>query len=749
MDYKALGLVDDEFDSIKDILGRLPNNLELAMYGAMWSEHCSYKSSRLHLAKLPTSAPYVVVGPGDNAGIIDVGDGIGVAIRIESHNHPSALEPHQGAATGVGGIIRDIFSAGARPMALCDALAFGEIIKRDDSLDNVLNNKRQNSWLLQGVVSGISWYGNSVGVPTVGGETVFDDCYTSNPLVNVLCLGILPLKRLVRGQATGDGNLVVMLGASTGRDGIGGVSTLASSGFVDDAYTKRPSVQIGDPYEGKRLIEACLEILDKNLIVGLQDLGGGGLTSAASEAATKGGVGIDIDVTAVITREAGMEPFEIMTSESQERMLAIVPPSNFSQVEEICKRWEINLSAVGKVTAPGADASPRFRILRGKETLADIPVRSLTTQAPLLDRPSSPPSDLHFRSQQDPAILPAPTSCGEDLLKLLVGNSWIYRQYDHQLFLNTLRLPGHDSALLRLRSPDILFSKKAVAVSVDSNSLWCSLDPYQGAAMTVAESALNVSCAGAKPLALVDCLNFGNPEHEEVMWQFKEVVNGITQACLDLSLVVVGGNVSFYNETNERDIEPTPVVGTLGLIQSLEQPLCDLKQIKGDSIVLLGELVDHLGGSAWAKVIHNHRTGHLPPLDLRFHADLIRLLTDLISSGIVHYAHDVSAGGLGVALAETAILSGIGCEVGTISSHGQLFSEAPSRVLVYTDQPNKVLSAARLSNFNLGSSSPQAQVIGEVDGEFIKIGNLVNLSLSKATSAFNLSIPNALGETVC
>src|SRR5271155_793693 len=435
--HRALGLTDDEFEGVAKILGRPPNHLELALYAVMWSEHCSYKSSRIHLKRLPTEGPTVLVGPGENAGVIDAGDGIAIAIRIESHNHPSAIEPYQGAATGVGGILRDIFTMGARPLALMDPLFFGPL---DDPT---------NRWLFEGVVGGISGYGNSVGVPTVGGEVTFDVSYSQNPLVNVLCLGALPVERLVLGRASGTGNLAVLLGSSTGRDGIGGVSVLASAGFSEGDEAKRPSVQVGDPFEEKRLIEACLELLDRGLVIGVQDLGGAGLVCATSETAARGGVGMDVDVTAVPCREAGMEPWEIMTSESQERMLAIVAPEDWPEVEAICDRWEVRATIVGKVTDPELDGDGqapigRLRVLEGLggPVLADVPAGSLSEEAPLYSRPLSPPGDLEDRWGDDPARLPAPEDCARDIAAMLSDPSWVYRQYDHQLFLNTVEGPG-------------------------------------------------------------------------------------------------------------------------------------------------------------------------------------------------------------------------------------------------------------------------------------------------------------------
>src|SRR5271155_373612 len=567
--HRELGLTDEEAASIERILGRVPNHLELAMYAVMWSEHCSYKSSRLHLRRLPTVGPAVLVGPGENAGVVDAGDGIAVAVRIESHNHPSAIEPYQGAATGVGGILRDIFTMGARPLAVMDPLFFGP---PDDA---------RQRWLMEGVVSGISGYGNSVGVPTVGGELTFDACYAQNPLVNVLCMGALPVDRLVLGIASGVGNLAVLLGSSTGRDGIGGVSVLASAGFdgadgaesLDDA--KRPSVQVGDPYEEKRLIEACLESLDRGLVVGIQDLGGAGLVCATSETAARGGVGMDVDITAVALREPGMAPFEIMTSESQERMLAIITPENWDAVATLCAKWEVRATIIGHVVEPTLDANGRavamLRVRMGfdGEVLAAVPASSLADEAPLYDRAMARPAGQDAINADDPSDDEPGGSPNDDLLDLLVDPAWIYRQYDSQLFLNTVVGPGRDAALLRLAGPGLPYSERGIALSTDSNPRWCALDPRAGTALTVAESVANLACVGATAKAVVNCLNFGNPEHPEVMWQLSESIDGMTEACLGLGLPVIGGNVSLYNESGGNDIDPTPVIGVLGLVDEL------------------------------------------------------------------------------------------------------------------------------------------------------------------------------------
>ena len=671
--YRALGLTDEEADAIEEILKRPPNHLELAMYAVMWSEHCSYKSSRIYLRRLPTEAPWVLVGPGENAGVVDIGDGIAAAIRIESHNHPSAIEPYQGAATGVGGILRDIFTMGARPIAVMDSLRFG------------LPDDARSRWIAEGVVSGISGYGNAVGVPTVGGEAVFDETYTGNPLVNVLCLGLMPSDRLVLGRASGEGNLAVLLGASTGRDGIGGVSVLASASFggEEQEAEKRPSVQVGDPFEEKRLIEACLALLDAGLVVGIQDLGGAGLTCATSETASRGGVGMDVDVAAVPRREPGMEPFEVLTSESQERMLAIVGPDDLDDVLAICDRWDVQASVVGRVTTGG-----QLRIRDGADgpVLGELPAASLHEDAPMYDRPSRPPAGWEQAKADSADQLPPPDDVGADLLRLLANPSWIYRQYDHMLFCNTVVGPGGDATVLRLKHPETgADTGRGLALTTDGNHRWCAVDPRAGTAMTVAEAVLNLACAGARPLALVNCLNFGNPEHPEVMWQFSEAVDGMAEACDAFGIPVVGGNVSLYNESNGHNIDPTPVIGLLGVIESLTRIPPGLSWCEGDRVIVLGSGSAELSGSLWAATTAGHKRGSLPDLDYEQHRRIAGLVAGLVADDLLSAVHDVSSGGLGVALAEMAAVSGVGFLGARIHNHAELFSEAPSRVVAAVD----------------------------------------------------------------
>jgi phosphoribosylformylglycinamidine synthase II len=735
--HRALGLTDDEASAIERLLGRPPNPLELAMYAVMWSEHCSYKSSKALLRRLPTEAPWVLVGPGENAGVIDAGDGIAVALRIESHNHPSAVEPYQGAATGVGGILRDIFTMGARPIAVMDALRFG-------SLDDP-----RSRWIFEGVVSGISGYGNSVGVPTVGGEVVFDEGYAENPLVNVLCVGVMPRDNLVLGRASGPGNLAVLLGSTTGRDGIGGVSVLASAGFGApasagggkvgiDEESKRPSVQVGDPFEEKRLIEACLALYDAGLVVGIQDLGGAGLTCATSETASRGGVGMDVYVDEVPQREPGMAPFEVMTSESQERMLAIIRPEHLDDVLDLCRRWEVRASVVGTVTA-----GRQLRILDriDGEVLAEVPAASLHDDAPVYDRPRRRPADLDARRADDPArTLPAPVDCASDLLSLLADTSWVWSQYDHQLFLNTIEGPGGDASVLRLKAPNLaLATDRAMALSTDGNARWCALDPRLGAALIVAEAALNVACAGALPVALVNCLNFGNPEHPEVMWQLAEAIDGMAEACRGLGLPVVGGNVSLYNESRGLDIDPTPVVGVLGLIDRLDRRPPPAALVDGAALLLLGDTRPELGGSAWAWQVHGHRGGVPPALDLERHRSLLGLVRALAVEGRFAGVHDVSDGGLGVALAEMAVRSGVGFTVTGVADHLTLFSESPSRVVTCVEDANvaTVISHATAAGIS-------AIEIGRAHGDRVVIDGLVDVSVADATSAWRDALPSAI-----
>jgi len=726
--HRALGLTDDELATIVRILGRHPNDLELAMYAVMWSEHCSYKSSRLHLRRLPTEAPWVLVGPGEGAGVIDAGDGIGVAIRIESHNHPSAVEPYQGAATGVGGILRDIFSMGARPIAVMDPLRFGPL---DDA---------RSRWIAEGVVSGISGYGNAVGVPTVGGEVVFDETYAGNPLVNVLCVGLLPVERLVRGVASGAGNLAVLLGSSTGRDGIGGVSVLASAGFGDEEAdsAKRPSVQVGDPFEEKRLIEACLALLDAGLAIGVQDLGGAGLTCATSETAAKGGAGMDVYVAEVPQREPHMAPFEVMTSESQERMLAIVTPEHLDEVLAICERWEVRASVVGTVTGTG-----RLRVFDrfDGEVLADMPAKSLEDDAPRYDRPRTPPHDLDERRGNEP--VPSAddvTRVGDDVLGMLADASWVWSQYDHQLFLNTVAGPGGDATVLRLKHPTTgVDTGRGLGLTTDGNHRWCAVDPRVGTEMIVAEAALNLACVGAQPRAVVNCLNFGNPEHPEVMWQLSESIDGMAGACRALKVPVVGGNVSFYNESRGVDIDPTPIIGMLGLIDRLDRRPPGARTEDGGELLVLGPRATTLSGSRWAWTRGAHG-GALPGVDLELHAAVCALVRAFVVDGRVLGVHDVAEGGLAVALAEMAVAGEVGFEVDAMTIV-DLFGETPSRVVLCVAQGSVADVVARAD----AARVPVRQV-GRAGGDRLVIEGVLDLPVDEVSGAWRHALPTALGQ---
>ncbi|MBT8164791.1 MAG: phosphoribosylformylglycinamidine synthase subunit PurL [Acidimicrobiia bacterium] len=658
--HRQLGMTDDEFTAVNGILERPPADPELAMYSVMWSEHCSYKSSRVHLGGLPTDAPWVVVGPGENAGVVDIGDGWLAALRIESHNHPSFVEPYQGAATGVGGILRDIFTMGARPVGLWNQIRFGDL------------SDPHNRYLFNGVVAGIAGYGNAVGVPTLGGEVEFDPVYAGNPLVNVMCLGVLQEEQLVLGTAGPPGTVAVLLGAATGRDGIGGASVLASASFDEAAGAKRPSVQVGDPFEEKKLIEACLDLYDRRLVVGVQDLGAAGLSCAASEPAARAGVGMDLNLDAVHLREPDMTAPEMLMSESQERMMAFVAPDQVEEVLAVAARWEIEASVVG--TVAGGD---RLRVYHNGQQVVDVPAASLTDEAPILRRPIARPDwmDELWKRTDRQADVPIDVA----LLGLLddpaLGDrSWVYEQFDHMLFLNTVHGPGRDGSLIRVRG-----TSKGLAVSTDGNGRVCQLDPRRGAERLVYEAALNVAVVGARPLAVVDNLNFGNPEKPEVMWQFTEVLAGLGAACEALGVPIVGGNVSFYNETDGQDIYPTPVVGLLGMaepIPSLPEPVTG-----GMSMLLIGpEQTDNLAGSAYQRVVRGALGGRPTRVDADQGGRTIEFairLTHVIHGAVLH---DISQGGALMAAVELLIAGGVGAHA-EFRSVEQAFGEDPHRFL--------------------------------------------------------------------
>jgi len=684
--HRRLGLTDEELEAIRDRLGgREPNPLELAMFSVMWSEHCSYKSSRPLLRTLPTGGPDVVAGPGENAGVISIGDGLAVAFKIESHNHPSAVEPYQGAATGVGGILRDIFTMGARPIAILDALRFGD------------PGDARTRHLVDGVVRGVGGYGNCVGVPTVGGELVFDPSYQANPLVNVMAIGILEERHLTLARAPTPGNLVVLFGSATGRDGIGGASVLASATFADSDPSKRPSVQVGDPFAEKLLIEASLELIETGLVEGLQDLGAGGITCGTSETADRAGTGMLVDLDAIPRREPGMEPFEVMISESQERMVAIVRPERAAAVRAVCERWGLPVAVIGRVTDDGhlvvveGGLGSDGRPLAGAHELARIPAAALTSDAIVHHRLATPPA------RRRPAPAPGePEEPAERLpergmdpgavLLALVGSPdlssrrWVHEQYDSHVRADTVVGPGHGAAVLRIKG-----TTKGLVATADGQAGVSRFDPYLGAAMSVAEATRNVVVTGARPLGVTDCLNYGDPTRPEAFWQLAEAVRGLGDACRALGLPVTGGNVSLYNESPTGAIAPTPEVGVVGLLADVERRVGPAFVTEGDSVLLVGEASPGLAGSAYAALAGLDADDRPPALDLDRERRLQAFALEAIDRGLVASAQDVAGGGLAVALAEAAIWSGIGARLrlGIRSSPAvELFGESPSRVVL-------------------------------------------------------------------
>lgn len=723
--HRALGLTNDELDRIHAVLDRDPTYTELAMFSVMWSEHCSYKSSRPYLRTLPISGPHVVVGPGEGAGIVEVAPGARVAWKIESHNHPSFVEPFNGAATGVGGIVRDIVSMGARPIALMDSLRFGP-------LDDV-----RTRYLVEGVVHGISSYGNSIGVPTVGGETVFDTCYAENPLVNVACLGFVE-ERLMTGRADGPGNAVVLFGSATGRDGIGGASVLASASFDETSSEKRPSVQVGDPFTEKLVIEASLELVQRELIVGFQDLGAGGVTCPTSEMSAKAGTGMRVDASRIHRREPGMEPFEVMISESQERMLAVVEPDKLVAVLDVCARWGLRAEVIGEVSD-----TPRLHVRVDGEAVADVPAGALA-DGPVYDRPAERPVWLDELQAASPGG-GAPPDLAEAFLELLASpgiasKRWVWEQYDHMIFLGTVQGPGGDAAVIRLPN-----RHDAVAIAVDGPGRLCQLDPYRGARRAVAEAARNVAVVGARPLAITNCLNFGSPENPAVMWQFAEVTRGISDACTALETPVTGGNVSFYNETTGRPIYPTPVIGMLGSAGDPASCTPDVFAREGDAIVLFGsdDPVD-FAGSEYSKVIERVVGGRPCDVDLDAERRLHGVLIESRERRLLHSAHDVSSGGLAVALAESGMRGGVGFRVTLAGDepHRAAFSETPSRAIVSCD-PSVVAEVVALAS----SHGVSASVLGSVGGHGLDFGAF-SVSFSRASAAFSSGLEAALSATI-
>jgi phosphoribosylformylglycinamidine synthase II len=715
--HRELGLTDAEFELIVEKLGREPNDVELAMFSLLWSEHCAYKHSRKLLRRLPTEGERVVMGPGENAGAVDIGAGYAIAFKVESHNHPSAVEPFQGAATGVGGILRDVFALGARPIAILDSLRFGE-------LDSV-----RSRHLLDGAVRGIGHYGNSIGVPTVGGEIYFEAPYEHNCLVNAMCVGLAKREEMVRAAAAGVGNAVVLMGASTGRDGIGGASVLASAELGDGDEAKRPTVQIGDPFEESKLLECCLELLGKGLLVSLQDLGAAGLTSSAGEMASAGGVGIDVDVARVPLREADMEPFEIMVSESQERMLAVVEPAVVDEVIAICEKWQTGAAEIGAVTDSG-----RIRVLHGDETVGDVPVEALVDGCPLYDLSPEEPEGWIYGNR---ATLPHGASAEETLLALLSSPSiaskrWAFEQYDSVVGSRTVRRPeAADAAVLQI--PE---AGNAIAVSIDGNGRRVACDPYAGTVEAVLECAQNLACVGAEPLGLTNCLNFGNPEKPAPAWQLDRAVSGLADACEALGVPVVGGNVSLYNEGPDGPIYPTPVVGMVGELPDPSRVAGSAFAREGDAIALVGPFAPSLAGSELAKQRGELAPGR-PRSDITAVAAACAAVRDAVRAGRLASAHDVSDGGLGSALAESAIGLGLGCRVDLspliergCSPDEALFGEGPGGFLV---------SGERSVLESLATDEVDVLLLGEVTGGQLEItvgGSSVTIGVDKLGAAW-------------
>ncbi len=662
--YREMGLTDEEFAMVERILGRSPNYTETGIFSVTWSEHCSYKNSKPVLKKFPTEGKHVLQGPGEGAGIVDIGDGLAVAFKIESHNHPSAIEPYQGAATGVGGIIRDVFSMGARPIALLNSLRFGEL------------TSPRVKYLFERVVAGIAGYGNCVGIPTVGGEVQFDAAYEGNPLVNAMCVGLIRHEDIQKGIASGVGNTVMYVGAKTGRDGIHG-ATFASEELTEQSEQKRPAVQVGDPFMEKLLLEACLEVIHSDALVGMQDMGAAGLTSSSAEMASKAGSGIELNLDLVPQRETGMTPYEMMLSESQERMLLVVKKGREQEIADVFAKYGLEAKAIGRVTD-----DHMLRLYHRGEVVAEIPVDALAKDAPVYHKPSQEPA--YYREFQTIQYTPAVDNYEETLLALLsqptiASKEWVYEQYDYMVRTNTVVAPGSDAAVLRIRG-----TNKALAMTTDCNSRYVYLDPEVGGKIVIAEAARNIVCSGAQPLAVTDCLNFGNPEKPEIFWQLEKAVEGMSEACRVLETPVISGNVSLYNETNGEAIYPTPIVGMVGIVEHMGHVTTQSFKQPGDFIYVIGEAKQEFGGSELQKWLTGRIFGKAPTIDLHVEAKRQKQLLAAIRAGVVASAHDVSEGGLAVALAECLISAqGLGAHV-TIQGDvvSELFSETQSRFVV-------------------------------------------------------------------
>ena len=700
------GLTADEYARVKTIMGREPNLVELGIFSVMWSEHCSYKSSRKWLAKLPTEAPWVICGPGENAGIIDIGDGQAVVFKMESHNHPSFIEPYQGAATGVGGILRDVFTMGARPVANMNALRFGH------------PNDARTRHLVAGVVAGIGGYGNCVGVPTVGGGCNFHHAYDGNNLVNAMTVGLVDADRIFYSAAAGIGNPVVYVGSKTGRDGIHG-ATMASAEFSDDTESKRPTVQVGDPFTEKLLIEACLELMATDAIVAIQDMGAAGLTCSSVEMASKGGVGIELDLNSVPVRETGMTPYEIMLSESQERMLMVLAPGREAAARRVFEKWQLDFAVVGRVTDTN-----RLVLTQGTQIVADIPAVPLVDEAPLYDRPYTVPPAPAPMPPLDISRRPDPGAALKRLMASpdLASKRWIWEQYDHMVMADTVGRPGGDAAVVRVHG-----TGKGLAVTTDCTPRYCLADPKTGGRQAVAEAWRNLCAVGAKPLAVTDNLNFGNPEKPEIMGQFAACIEGLGEACRALDMPVVSGNVSFYNETDGRAIMPTPVIGAVGILSDAGAAATIAFKAAEETIIVIGETVGHLGASIYLHEIAGIEAGAPPPVDLALERRNGELVRSLIAEAMVSACHDVSDGGLYAAVAEMALAGDIGAELtlpAGIDTTAFLFGEDQARYVLATAAPDAVIAAAE-------KAGVAAMALGRTGGAALTVSGADTISLAE------------------
>ena len=726
--WRELGLKEDEYQRIREILGRRPSSSELAMYSVMWSEHCSYKSSKVHLRQFGEKAPatdVLLVGIGENAGVVDVGQGYAVTFKVESHNHPSFIEPYQGAATGVGGIVRDILTMGARPIAILDPLRFGPADAPD--------TKR----VLPGIVAGIGGYGNCIGVPTIGGEVVFDETYAGNPLVNALCVGVMRHDQIKLAKASGTGNLVVLFGAKTGGDGIGGVSVLASETFGSSKPAKRPAVQVGDPFTEKVLIECCLEIFAEDLVIGIQDLGGAGLSCATSELASAGAGGMLIQLDKVPLRDANLSPEEILMSESQERMCAVVSPDKIERFLEICKKWEVVSTVIGEVTD-----GKHLVITWNGEIIVDVPPRTVAHDGPVYNRPIKRPAEQDALIKNTTKSLPVPSS-GEELRQTLLDlmaspnladKSWITSQYDRYVQGNTISASPSDASIVRIDEETFL----GVAVSTDANGRWCRLDPYTGTQLALAEAFRNVAASGAKPLAITNCLNFGSPEDPGVMWQFSESVRALADGALEMGLPVTGGNVSFYNQTGAVAILPTPVIGVLGVIDDVRRAIPLSYKKAGLELILLGETWEDFDGGEWAH-LQKHLGGLPPQVNLKHEMRLGKLMSDARDQ--IAAAHDLSDGGLAVAISEMALAAKIGATINIPEDHFvHLFSETPGRILIAIESEKVDELIGRAIDLEITTTR-----IGKTGGDEINFENLFSISISEIRKVNSETLPRLFG----